>query len=96
MTRGLRLQYLPLEHEKLKNEIRHLNEALDAKDEHIDTLGELIEHLKNCIQNAPCLVAHPGEVTYECRTETRCRVCRWRKEVSEQLIDEWHLTEGIW
>lgn len=96
MTRGLRLQYLPLEHEQLKNELRHLKEALVAKDECIDTLGELIEHLKNRIQNAPCLVAHPGEFTYECRHDDLCRVCGWRKEVSEDLIEEWHLQKGIW
>jgi thymidylate synthase len=85
----MRLQYLPVELQQFK-------EILVAKDEHIDTLGELIEHLKECIQSAPCLAAHPGEVTYECRTEAPCRVCQWRREVSKQLVDEWRLPDGIW
>lgn len=89
MTEGMRLQYLPLEFQQLK-------EVLEAKDEQIDTLGELIEHLKNRIQDAPCLVARPGETTYECRHDDPCRVCRWRKEVSEELVEEWHLPGGIW
>jgi hypothetical protein len=42
------------------------------------------------------LVAHPGETTYECRHDDPCRVCRWRREVSEELVNEWHLPGGIW
>jgi hypothetical protein len=42
------------------------------------------------------LVAHPGETTYECRHDDPCRVCRWRREVSEGLVNEWHLPGGIW
>jgi hypothetical protein len=89
MHEGLRLQYLPIEFQQLRS-------VLEAKDDHIDALDDLIEHLKNRIQNAPCLVAHPGETTYECRHDDPCRVCRWRREVSEELVNEWHLPGGIW
>lgn len=86
---GMKLEYLPLEFQQLK-------EVLEAKDEQIDALGELIEHLKGCIQNAPCLVSRPGEGTYECRHDKPCRVCEWRREVSDELRDEWHMPDGIW
>ena len=89
MHEGLKIQYAPLE-------IDYLKGLINAKDEQIDTLGELIEYLKGCIQNAPCLVASPGEFTYECRVDNPCRVCQWRREVSDELQDEWHITEGIW
>jgi hypothetical protein len=73
----------------MPHELQQLKELIEAKD-------GLIAHLKNRIQDAPCLVARPGEITYECRTETPCRVCQWRRDVSRELIEEWHLPEGIW
>lgn len=82
MHEGMRLQYLPIEFEQLRD-------ALGRKD-------ELIEHLMGCIRNAPCLVARPGELTYECRTESPCRVCQWRWEVNEGLLEGWDLPDGIW
>lgn len=62
----------------------------------IEDLRELVGHLKCAIQNAPCLVARPGEVTYECREESLCRVCQWRREVSDELVEEWGVPNGIW
>jgi hypothetical protein len=62
----------------------------------IEDLRELVEHLKSAIQGAPCLVAFPGEATYECRHDSPCRVCRWRQEVSRELAEEWGLLDGIW
>lgn len=62
----------------------------------IEDLRELVEHLKRAIQGAPCLVAHPGEDTYECRHDSPCRVCQWRREVSQGLTEEWGLEDGIW
>ena len=96
MPKGIRLQYMPQEHESLKKEVQHLKDVILAKDECIDTLGELIDHLKHRIQDAPCLVARPGEATYECNVENPCRVCQWRQDVSRELVEEWHLAEGIW
>lgn len=62
----------------------------------IEDLRELVDHLKNAIQRAPCLVAHPGEATYECRYDSPCRVCQWRQEVSRELAEEWAMPDGIW
>jgi len=62
----------------------------------IEDLHELVAHLKRAIQGAPCLVARPGEGTYECRHDSPCRVCQWRHEVNEELVEEWGLEDGIW
>jgi len=51
------------------------------------TIGESVarivtrlEDAKIAIENAPCEVARPGEMTYECRVDRLCRVCVWRNE----------------
>ena len=62
----------------------------------IEDLRELVGHLKRAIQGAPCLVARPGEDTYECRHDSPCWVCQWRQEVSQGLTEEWGLSDGIW
>jgi hypothetical protein len=62
----------------------------------IEDLRELVGHLKSAIQGAPCLVSRPGETTYECRIDSPCRVCQWRHEVNEELVEEWGLEDGIW
>lgn len=62
----------------------------------VERLEELVEFLKFCIQGTPCLVARPGETTYECRVEHHCVNCRWRHEVNKLLIDEWDCPNGIW
>lgn len=36
------------------------------------------------VEAAPCLAASPGETAYECRIDSKCRVCEWRQEV---LVD---------
>lgn len=46
----------------------------------VQALLERIEDLENKIARAPCLVARAGEMTYECRADNLCRVCRWRNE----------------
>lgn len=46
----------------------------------IEDLRDLIQDLKNAIENAPCEVSHRGEMTYECRIDNLCRVCAWRTE----------------
>ena len=33
---------------------------------------------RDTAESAPCLVARPGELTYECRVDAPCRVCAWR------------------
>ena len=62
----------------------------------IEDLRELVGHLRRTIQGAPCLTAHPGEDTYECRHDSPCRVCQWRQEVSRELAEEWGMPDGIW
>jgi len=56
-----------------------------------EELKELVDDLLIHIRNAPCLVSHPGEFTYECRVEKLCRVCRWRNEVAAQLREDWQV-----
>ena len=54
-----------------------------------EQLKELVDDLLIHIRNAPCLVARPGELTYECSLERPCRVCSWRHEVATQLDEGW-------
>jgi len=54
-----------------------------------EELKDLVDDLLIHIRNAPCLVAHPGELTYECRVERLCRVCQWRVDVANELQQEW-------
>lgn len=96
MTPGARLEWGQKEIEDLREQVTYLEGIIDARDETLDDVGELLEHLKRCIQSAPCLVARPGEFTYECRAESPCRVCQWRQEVNQGLTEEWHLPNGIW
>lgn len=96
MTPGIRLEWGPKEIEDLREQVAHLEGIVAVRDETLDTTGELIEHLRRAIQGAPCLVARPGEATYECRVESPCRVCQWRLEVSQGLAEEWGLPDGIW
>ena len=46
----------------------------------IEDLRDLIQDLKDAIENAPCELSRRGEITYECRTDNLCRVCSWRTE----------------
>lgn len=91
-----RLQWDQKELEELRARVSYLEGIIATRDETMDSVDELIGHLKGCIQDAPCLVARPGESTYECRAGSLCRVCQWRRGVSQDLIDEWHLPNGIW
>lgn len=74
----------------------HAGIRLEWGPKEIEDLRELVEHLKSAIQGAPCLVSRPGEGTYECRIDSLCRVCQWRHEVNEELVEEWDLEDGIW
>jgi len=49
----------------------------------------LVHDLRAAIDNAPCLVARPGELTYECSIARPCRVCEWRSEVARALREEY-------
>lgn len=46
----------------------------------VDALRDENDDLRKKIANAPCLAARDGEMTYECRADNLCRVCRWRTE----------------
>lgn len=77
-------------------EVKSPGVCLEWGPKEIEDLREEIKHLKRAIQGAPCLVAHPGKTTYECRHDSPCRVCQWRQEVSQGLQQEWGLPNGIW
>ena len=51
-------------------------------------LHEKIAMLRSAVWNAPCLAAHPGESTYECRHDSLCRVCQWRQEVAKEFQEK--------
>ncbi len=86
---GLKLQWGPKEIEDLQVQVTHLRLVVDALNDNLDSVSNLIDHMKSCIENAPCLVARPGEITYECRHDNPCRVCEWRKETTRSLREEW-------
>lgn len=46
-------------------------------------------YLLDAVREAPCLIARPGEGTYECSIDRPCRVCSWRKEVAAGLWSGW-------
>lgn len=54
-----------------------------------EDLREIVLDLVAAIENAPCLVAHPGEFTYECRHDSKCRVCVWRGETIKAFLESW-------
>ena len=53
----------------------------------IEILRELVDDLKIAIENAPCLVSHPGELTYECDATRPCRVCEWRIDTMKLITN---------
>lgn len=96
MTPGMRLEWGPKEIEDLQEQVKYLDGIIAERDEALDSVSDLVIHLKHAIQDAPCLAARPGEVTYECRHDMPCRVCQWRQEVSQHLSEELGLPGGIW
>jgi len=74
----------------------HTGARLEWGPKEIDEQRKLVAHLKRVIQGAPCLIAHLGETTYECRIDSLCRVCQWRHEVNSELVEEWDIPDGIW
>lgn len=54
-----------------------------------ERLNDQIDALKGAILVAPCLVAQPGALTYECSAHRPCRVCAWRLGVMRELTDEY-------
>ena len=96
MTPGMRLEWGPKEIEDLRERVKYLEGIIAERDGSLDSVGELVGHLRRAIQGAPCLVAHPGEATYECRHDSPCRVCQWRRKVNDELTEEWGLPYVIW
>ena len=86
------LQWGPKEIEDLRSQLEEIRNALqNGADDNLwvpgMTLGqavkrltEIVYDLRYSIDNAPCLAAKPGEMTYECRIDNLCRVCSWRSE----------------
>lgn len=87
------LQWSQQEIDHLQEQVKYLQMVIDALNDNLDTTAEIIGHMKACIENAPCLAARPGELTYECRHDSRCRVCQWRSETTRVLREEWGITE---
>ena len=74
---------LALQNAALKAELEEANaEVVNHKDDRLRLRAE-VSRLKRKIEDAPCLAARDGEMTYECRTDNLCRVCRWRSESLE-------------
>ena len=96
MNSGMRLEWGPKEIEDLRERVISLEGIITERDDTLEHVSELVGHLKRAIQGAPCLVARPGEDTYECRHDSPCRVCQWRQGVSQGLAEEWGLPDGIW
>lgn len=88
----LRLQWVPKEVEDLTAQVAYLQSDLDALNENLDSVNGLIDYMKTCIENAPCLVSRPGEFSYECRHDNLCRVCKWRNDTMLSLREEWHIS----
>jgi len=63
----------------------HTGARLEWGPKTVEDLRELVANLKEAIKDAPCLVARPGETTYECRHDSLCRVCQWRNTVIADL-----------
>jgi hypothetical protein len=55
----------------------------------IEDLNDLIDDLRIAIEDAPCLVSRPGEMTYECSYDRPCRVCEWRISTLADLKHRW-------
>jgi hypothetical protein len=87
----LRLQWGPKDLETLQGQVRYLESVIDDLNDNLDATSGLISHMRACIDNAPCLVSRPGELTYECRHDSPCRVCKWRNETMQSLREEWHI-----
>lgn len=89
MTPGIKLQWGPKENEDLRAQVKHLGAVIDVLNDSLDATAGLIDHMKSCIENVPCLVARPGELIYECQHDNLCRVCEWRCETTRALREEW-------
>ena len=63
-------------------------EIYEIRLEKVIELHEKIATLRSAIWNAPCLVARPGELTYECRHDNQCVVCAWRQNVAKDFQTE--------
>jgi len=60
--------------------------------EKVVELYSKIAVLRSAIKTAPCLVARPGELTYECSYSNKCAVCSWRQNVAEEFQAEFNET----
>jgi hypothetical protein len=93
MTPGIKLQWGPKEIEDLQAQVKYLQMVIDALNDNLDTTAEIIDHMKACIENAPCLAARLGELTYECRHDNLCHVCQWCNETTRVLRERWGIME---
>lgn len=67
----------------------HPGMRLEWGPQDLERLKSMNHDLRQAIWNAPCLIARPGENTYECRIESPCRVCAWRKEVMSSFKEDY-------
>ena len=91
------LQWGPKDLEELREQLESVRRGLGngADDEiwppglsagqAVSQLVSTVYILKSAIDHAPCLSSRPGEISYECRHDSLCRVCTWRSGVIREL-----------
>ena len=94
------LQWGPKEIEDLKSQLEEIRNALQngtddsiwipgmSMAQSVDRLVRVVHDLTHAVESAPCEAARPGEMTYECRVDSLCRVCIWRSEVTRVLRED--------
>jgi uncharacterized coiled-coil DUF342 family protein len=74
------LEDLRRQRDEARAELTEANTDVVQHKEERRRLRAEVSRLQRKIENAPCLAARDGEMTYECRVDNLCRVCRWRNE----------------
>ena len=67
----------------------HPGIKLEWGPQEISRLQEMNAALREAILKAPCLAASIGELTYECRHDSLCRVCLWRTNTMREFQEEY-------
>ena len=94
MDERITLQWGPADLEEIREALGHGADETAwppglTMGQSVRRLVGLVHDLRAAIDNTPCLVARPGELTYECSIERPCRVCEWRSETTRALRDEY-------
>lgn len=96
---GITLQWGPKELEELRSQLDLVRSSLRygaddeiwppglSIDQAVSRLVSTVYELRTAIDLAPCLAARPGEMTYECRHDSLCSICKWRSSVIREIQD---------